>query len=704
MTDIHLTSGDDTYTATNAGDRIFGDDGNDALTASAGGNEMYGSLGNDTLNGAGGNDILWGDDSTSVMGHNVLNGNGGNDQIISYSWYDQITGGKGDDIVFSYAMTTGQIVDGGTGTDTIEIRSLSDQSENVHLVFGSTFSPTVGAIQGATYTNFETLYFVGGTGANTIEGGANNDTLINTYTNVASFAAGSLSGMGGDDLLQFNGLPSAGTGTEQIDGGDGNDRLLWSNGFASFSALDVNAAAGTMKDAGTTFAHFTGIEALSVQTFFGATGTITVDGTEGNDFIDIYASSSNLTTNGGDDTVYVNSGTATVDAGAGNDNVLIAFNNDSSCTAHGGIGDDSLTTGKGQSTLYGDDGNDHLTAQNGHSSVYGGAGDDSLYNTSSYSMLGSGAAVIDGGTGHDYASIERSASGTTYTLDFTQATITLADGTLIKRCEGISFVASSGNDVMTASNSAVGYTENRLYGVGGDDTLIASSNGGWLDGGSGVNLLVASASVDYMYSGIADYEHSTKGVTVDLNITTAQGGKGYAHGDLLAATVLSVTGSAFNDRILGDQFTNTFNGGDGADTLTAGTGFHDKLTGGLGKDTFVYTGAADSTGMSYDIITDFDAKQDHFKVLSGVSDIDNKVGSGTLSAGSFDADLGAAMTGHLGAHHAILFAPDAGDLAGKTFLIVDQDGAAGYLSGSDLVIDITGAVHLTGLGASDFTT
>ncbi len=704
MTDIHLGSADNTYAATTAGDRIFGEDGNDNLTASGGGNEMYGGLGDDTLNGGAGNDILWGDDSTSVMGHNVINGKGGNDQIISYSWYDQISAGANDDIVYSYAMTTGQIVDGGTGTDTIGIYSLAQQGENVNLIFGSNFSPTVGAVQGATYTGFEILNFVGGgTGSTNVTGGGGNDTIIATLTNSSAFAAGSINGAGGDDHLEFSRKPMS--GIEQVDGGAGTDVLTWTNGFDTFSALSIDAVAGKMKDAGTVFAKFNGIEALSIKTFSGSTGTTDISGAAGDDFVDVYGSSHTIKGNDGNDMLRIETGSANVDGGLGNDTLFAAFSNASSMTFHGGVGDDSVTGGQGQSALYGDDGNDRISAYNGRSSCYGGAGDDTLYNTSSYSMAGSGSAVVDGGGGHDYASLERSAAtGNTFTIDFRSAAITLFDGTQILNCEGISFVASNGNDVMTASNSAVGYTENRLYGLTGDDILTASSNGGWLDGGSGYNLLIASAGVDYMYSGVADYEKSTKGVTVDLNITTAQGGGGYAKGDLLAATVLSVIGSAKDDVILGDQFTNTFNGGGGNDKLTGGIGFHDTLTGGAGKDTFIYGGAADSTGSSYDTVTDFDANADHFKVLNAVTGIDNTIATGALNTANFDADLGAAIGSKLKAHHAIVFTPDTGTLAGKTFLVVDQDGTAGYLSGSDLVIDITGAVHLSGLGASDFTT
>jgi Ca2+-binding RTX toxin-like protein len=391
-----------------------------------------------------------------------------------------------------------------------------------------------------------------------------------------------------------------------------------------------------------------------------------------------------------------------VDGGAGNDGIFVAFADTQSTVLHGGAGDDSVTGGQGESQLYGDDGHDTISGYNGRSDAYGGSGDDTIYNTSSYSMAGTGTGTIDGGSGYDIATIERSAGGATYNIDFTAASITLADGTQILRCEAISFVASSANDTMTASNGSGGYLHNKLNGLGGDDVLIASSNGATLDGSTGTNRLIASRSVDSLAWGIAEYSASDKGVTVDLNITTAQGGKGYAKGDLIQATVLSVTGSDFADKLTGDTFTNTLNGGAGNDRLTGGTGFHDMLTGGAGKDNFVYGGAADSTGANYDSVGDFDAKQDTFQVVSAVSKIDNTIGSGALNQASFDADLGAAIGSALKAGHAILFTPDSGTLAGKTFLVVDQDGTVGYQSGGDLVLDITGATHLSNLAAGNF--
>ncbi len=59
----------------------------------------------------------------------------------------------------------------------------------------------------------------------------------------------------------------------------------------------------------------------------------------------------------------------------------------------------------------------------------------------------------------------------------------------------------------------------------------------------------------------------------------------------------------------------------------------------------------------------------------------------------------AAMTG-LGAHQAVLFTPDQGDLKNHVFLIVDANGTAGYQSGHDFVFELQGTSGT--LTTSDF--
>ena len=70
---------------------------------------------------------------------------------------------------------------------------------------------------------------------------------------------------------------------------------------------------------------------------------------------------------------------------------------------------------------------------------------------------------------------------------------------------------------------------------------------------------------------------------------------------------------------------------------------------------------------------------------------------------SFDSDLAAAVGfAQLGAVNALIFTPDGGDLAGRSFLVIDELGGGGYQASQDYVLDITGYVGT--LDSSDFHT
>ena len=142
--------------------------------------------------------------------------------------------------------------------------------------------------------------------------------------------------------------------------------------------------------------------------------------------------------------------------------------------------------------------------------------------------------------------------------------------------------------------------------------------------------------------------------------------------------------------------------GSKGDDLFYGEGGRDTLTGGAGADTFAYLQPSDSSSQTFDFITDFQAGVDRFHFPTPVTGIDSVVNGGQLDLATFDADMTAAIgAGQLAAGHAVLFAPDAGSLAGHLFLIVEASGAAGYQAGLDYAIDVTGGT-LAGLSTADF--
>lgn len=226
---------------------------------------------------------------------------------------------------------------------------------------------------------------------------------------------------------------------------------------------------------------------------------------------------------------------------------------------------------------------------------------------------------------------------------------------------------------------------------------------------SGVTAVDLAAGHDYSLTtnGFADgtrFDGSALGAGNHLYFNgAAQKGGGY-----------TVLGGEGDDTLIGSRKDNVLAGGKGADTLTGGQA-NDTITGGGGsdtidltsggKDTIVYVAAADSS-IAYDTVKGFSARDDHFDMPNQVSAMDPKVTGGQLDGGMgghvFADELAAAMDGHLGAHHAVLFTPDSGNLAGSVFLVVDQNGAAGFQTGEDVVIKLEGTISLDTLAPSNF--
>jgi len=106
----------------------------------------------------------------------------------------------------------------------------------------------------------------------------------------------------------------------------------------------------------------------------------------------------------------------------------------------------------------------------------------------------------------------------------------------------------------------------------------------------------------------------------------------------------------------------------------------------------------------YTNVTHFDPLQgDTFDFGGTVTGVDPAVIGGTLISNTFDINISLAMDAdHLSAHHAALYEPNAGNMAGKVFLVVDMNGVAGYQAGKDAVIHLNHASNLDHIDASTF--
>ncbi len=165
---------------------------------------------------------------------------------------------------------------------------------------------------------------------------------------------------------------------------------------------------------------------------------------------------------------------------------------------------------------------------------------------------------------------------------------------------------------------------NRLEGGAGDDLLMGLGAPDTLDGGEGKDT--------------ADYSLSEAAVYVDLNLQdshTAQTGGGavtvmlstiddgtnqgvlyggnHAYGDVLIS-IENLTGSTYNDTLIGNDENNVISGLAGDDSLVGG--FMDSIDGGNGFDTFRLESHA-GTGSGFDLTAMNDAGR-----ITGIERID----------------------------------------------------------------------------------
>ncbi len=206
-------------------------------------------------------------------------------------------------------------------------------------------------------------------------------------------------------------------------------------------------------------------------------------------------------------------------------------------------------------------------------------------------------------------------------------------------------------------------------GGGGDDAMGGGAKNDWLDGHGGNDSINGLGGNDRLWGSNGD--------------DTLNGGDGNDH----------MFGGAGKDKLIGGAGANRMVGGADADKITMGA---DSETVGIGA-------ASDSMSKTYDTVSGFDFRHDRFDLPFTVVDVNHKVTTGTLSKGSFDVDLANALDAtHLSMAHAVLFQPDAGNLAGTSFLVIDANGIAGYQAGQDIVIGLDSAVSLNVLSAVDF--
>ncbi|MEO1191608.1 MAG: iron-regulated protein frpC [Pseudomonadota bacterium] len=401
----------------------------------------------------------------------------------------------------------------------------------------------------------------GGFGEDVLFGGEGDDFLVGNKGDDALF------GGKGDDALIWNN----GDGSDLMNGGEGHDRVqvnfdtdlvnddLQNKDVAEFSATPTGVL-------------FSGVE-VNDQTEFGlfeldirkaeVLETNFGDGEDAAVILGNLLEKIRLELDGGGDTDLLDVSQAAaaveVDLQAGTagsaqvENFENVIGSEFGETINGDKGENLLSGLGGEDTLRGRLGDDALVGNKGEDRMFGGGGDDLLVWNN-----GDGSDLMSGGRGDDRAQVN-------FDTDLVNDDLQNKDVAEISTTpEGVLFARVEVNDQTEFGLFELDIRKTEVletnFGDGEDAAVILGDLLETirleLDGGDDRDLL--------------DFSQAAAAVQVDLDAGTA--------GTSTVVNFEDVTGSAFNDVILGDASANRIRGGDGEDILA----------GGAGEDDFVF--------------------------------------------------------------------------------------------------------------------
>jgi Ca2+-binding RTX toxin-like protein len=441
-----------------------------------------------TVDGAGSNDVI-----TGTFLADTLNGGDGNDTLVGHRGNDTMNGDAGDDTLVWNNGDGSDTANGGAGNDTMVVNgggvsetftisatgtgvrfdrlnpgpffvNIDPTTENLELNSNGGADIVTGTVG---LNNVITMTLNGGDGNDQITGGDGNDTLNGDGDNdllVGFRGADAMNGGTGDDTLVWNN----GDGSDSANGGDGNDTMVV-NG-AGVSETFTISATGT----GVRF------DRLNPGPFF----------------VDINPTTENLELN-------ANAGADIVTGTVGLNNVI-------TMTLNGGADNDHITGGDGRDTLNGDDGDDTLVGFRGNDTMNGGAGNDTLIWNN-----GDGSDSANGDDGNDTMVVNGAGVSETFTISATGTGVRFDRVNpapffvdINPTTENLELNANAGADIVTGTvglNNVITMTVNggngsdhitggdgkdTLNGDDGDDTLVGFRGNDTMNGGAGNDTLI----------------------------------------------------------------------------------------------------------------------------------------------------------------------------------------------------------------------
>ena len=244
----------------------------------------------------------------------------------------------------------------------------------------------------------------------------------------------------------------------------------------------------------------------------------------------------------------------------------------------------------------------------------------------------------------------------------------------------VNVVLGDGENTLTATSLTTGInvTDGSGYSIiktgSGDDNIVGGIGKNKIDGGAGADTLDGGDGPDTV-----EYTNSDAAVLVDLSGSNQTASGGHADNDVIS-NFENVSGSAFNDTLIGDDTKNIIRGREGADEIF-GNGGDDRIFGDDGRDTI-----------------DGGAGNDFIEGGSGADIIDGGAGIDTVQFNNSTARVKVYLdrgTGYLG------------DAARDTYVNVENvEGSAfnDYLSGDindNTLIGNDGADEILGRAGND---